>query len=483
MHGHLTVPAGVELRGVYDVPHHTLGRGSVLRIYAGRNDGNAAPFIVMERNSGLRGLTFFYPEQKCDAIVPYPFMVQGRGENIYVINITAMNPYRMLDFKSFRCDNHRINYPSGAPLKAGVVVGGGSAGGEVYNTQFNSHYWNRSPFPDCPGRLKGGTERRINLVWNFQHENLDAFVFGDCRNERQYQNAVFGSCRGLYFVSENGRGASGLVLGHGSDGTRISMAFDGLGPDGMDVINSQLVSMNSTDPHPAPDKRYLQCGERLNSAARLYNTTFWGQPVNSLTVHGGSLLIELASFFQYAPFVVDGGKMELINTYLGNNVANDSNLILRNGGRASLVGILSPWGMRLNSDAPPSAMTAQFQNQRNSPLPGAKEISVTLGKTQKRLGLSLREHSVESENVPVTRGGRAAWASARHPPQAPDSYMMYWLVKFPEFRNGGAPKVTISVEYFDEGTGDFRICYDSSDRSVKALPHAPGAWKRPRYSN
>ena len=338
--------------------------------------------------------------------------------------------------------------------------------------------WTHSPYPDCPGIPKArdaySGDRNKNPVLEYIMENLDAFIFGDCQGELGYYVCECGVGRGIHFVCQNGKGASGLMLGYANEASAIAAQFDGLSPAGMDFINSELTA------YYGANGGFVLCGKEFNSEARFFNTRIWGVPQFSADVQGGSLVFDTASFRNYAPFLVDGARLTLINNFfdINSKAAAGKELEIKNGGQVTLVGNMSAHGMRCNADAPPSAMTAQFQNQRNSPLPpGAKEISVTLGKTQKRLGLSLREHSVESENVPVTRGGRAAWASARHPPQAPDSYMMYWLVKFPEFRNGGAPKVTISVEYFDEGTGDFRICYDSSDRSVKALPHAPGAWK------
>ena len=266
--GNLIVPSGVELRGVYDVEHHSRGLGSVLQVYAGRNKVDAAPFIILKKNSGLRGLSFYYPEQLCDDIVPYPFLVQGRGENIYVVNINAMNPYKLLDFKTYRCDRHHIEYPSGCPLRVGVAVGGGSTGGIVLNAMFNSNNWAWSPYTDSPGLGTKGAQKGVNLGWIFQYNNLEAFVFGNCKDEIQYENSVFGSNIGLHFVSENGVGASGIVLGHGTDGSLIPMAFDGLGPDGMDVINSQLVAMYCVGLPSNTEKRYIHCGReiKLNSA-------------------------------------------------------------------------------------------------------------------------------------------------------------------------------------------------------------------------
>jgi len=364
LRGRLTVPSGVELRGVYDAEHHTRGWGSVVRVYAGRNDEHGAPTIVMERNSGLRGLTFYYPEQRYDAVVPYPFLVQGRGAGIYVVNVTAANPYKLLDFRTYRCDGHHIEYAAGAPLRVGIAVGGGSAGGEVLNVQFNPHYWAWCPFPDGPGMGPADAGAGRNPVWTYQYRNLEAFVFGDCRDEIQYQNTVFGSRTGLHFVAENGTGASGIVLGHGTDGSMVSMEFDGLSPKGLDVIDSQLVTMDCANVPPASEKAYVRCGSGLRSTARMFNTTFWGTPANAVVVHGGGLDIDLASFCMYGPLLVDGGRLQLAAAFLGQPTAGESELAVRTDGYAYLVGNLSPVGMRANSDAPVGAITERLANRR-----------------------------------------------------------------------------------------------------------------------
>ncbi len=100
------------------------------------------------------------------------------------------------------------------------------------------------------------------------------------------------------------------------------------------------------------------------------------------------------------------------------------------------------------------------------PIPaGSKEISVTLTNPQKNAGLLLSESDAETNNEPVVKAGCPAWAATKRSshPAAFNRYMMYYVVDFPEFKNGKTPKVTFAVDYFDEGIGDFRILYDSND--------------------
>ena len=41
--------------------------------------------------------------------MPFPYTIQGRGEGIYVVNIVAINCYKILDFMTCRCDRHYLD--------------------------------------------------------------------------------------------------------------------------------------------------------------------------------------------------------------------------------------------------------------------------------------------------------------------------------------------------------------------------------------
>lgn len=276
--GQLSVPSGVELRGIHDVPHHTAGGGSILHVYPG---SSTEPSIILDKSSGIRGMTFNYPEQDIENLKAYPFLLQGRGEDIYVINVNCANPYRFLDLATFRCDRHYVDYLSGAPLETGISISGGSTGGEVRNTQFNPHYWMRTPnnrfFSNRP---------KSDLVWSFQKENLDAIVVGDCTGQFLFQNFVFGSLYGIHFKSQAGNGPVNCIShGHGTDGSKIGVFFES-GSGKIFMINSELVAMSSQN------KTAIRLGENFLSEATLINTMVWGSPDLLAEVENGSLLLQ-----------------------------------------------------------------------------------------------------------------------------------------------------------------------------------------------
>ncbi|VGO12830.1 Alginate lyase 7 [Pontiella desulfatans] len=283
--GRLSIPGGVELRGVHDVPHHTMGGGSVLHIYPPDDE----PTIAMEANSGMRGLSFNYPEQRIEEVKEYPFLIQGRGENIYVINVNAANPFKFIDFMSHRCDRHFIDYPSGAPFKVGVAVGGGSRNGIVQNMQFNPHYWSRAPRRNplyankTDGGVSSGTGARF---WTYQKENLDALVVGHTENQFLYQNFVFGSLYGIHFTQQNGEGAINCVShGHGTDGSKISCYFE-YGHGEISMVNTELVAMSSQN------KTAILISDGFDSEATLINTMVWGNPDILADVGNGTLTLQ-----------------------------------------------------------------------------------------------------------------------------------------------------------------------------------------------
>jgi hypothetical protein len=338
--GNLTVPHGVELRGSHDLPHTQYARGgSTLTVFAGRNQENAPPAVLLQQGSGLRGMTIAYPEdQDSSEIAPYPFTIQGQGENIYVVNVTAVNPYKVADFMTHRCDRHYLDCIRGNPYRLGIAVGGGSIDGEMRDNHFK------------PGP-KGFAAHEAAL---------EAFVLGDCHNESILQNMVFATCVGYHFISQGGKCASGLSLGAGTDGTSYAVVCDKLDPAGFDFINAGIDLFHHVKSGARKDKAFVRLAKDNAGEVRFYNTFFGGMPDASTVIDDGSVVMETVNFRRFGPFVVDRGSFLLANAYLGED---------RTAGRAWI-------------DTKPEAvvrLTALYlpsdQISRSSALPG--DIAVT----------------------------------------------------------------------------------------------------------
>ena len=466
LHGNLTVPPGVELRGAYDVPSHSnaisRGRGSLVYVYGGKGQETGPPAVTLQAGAGIRGVSFFYPEQSVTEPVPFPYLLQGTGADVYVINVTAANPYHFLDLFSHRCDRHFVDYLSGAVIRTGVRVGGGSVGGLVQNAQFNQHYWGRSIFPNLPGDRK-----LFQKLPDFMYAHQDGFVLGDCHDEVMFHNFVIPSHRGLVLQQDDGRGPNALVVGHGTDWAQYAMVIEGVGQQGVTLVNTQLVAVLRE--HPSA---YVLLTDQFQQRVRLINSTMWGHPRSAIVVQGGELTLQQANLAPLGDGVhVNHGSLRLVNSLCGTPTTFDVEQAESVQSQANLYtnGLLGPSATKV-------ASTADTQREA-TPRPDAKDISVVLSYPQRVDGLRLVESNGETLNQPTTKAGRAGWTAVERAEQLQGLRYVYFNVTNAGFREGQHPKLTIELDYFDEGDCDAQLVYDSSDQRVKVTAERPGAWK------
>ena len=289
LNGTLTVPTGVELKGVFDTPNDTKTKGSLLNVYSGRNNANGTPFIRLQPGSGIKGFTFHYPEQIYNTndtvnfgMVPYPFLIRGLGADVYVMNLSATIPYQLLDLATYRCDRHYVDYIFATALKTGIHVGNGAVGGQIQNCQLNpSAYTQASSYYVS---IPSGTANNIHsILWR----DATPYLFGHMTNEVLHENFVFGGLKGFHLVSEAGQGPSGHCLGFGVDQCTVAMQIDAVGNAGLEPINSQIVSVNGTSGH------YLETGAALTNTFRMFSSAGWGTHQYSAVINGGDVRLQL----------------------------------------------------------------------------------------------------------------------------------------------------------------------------------------------
>lgn len=210
--GTLTVPTGVELRGAAAVPHHTMNGGTVLFVYGGRGMASGAPFVTLQPGAGLRGLSFWYPEQDVGAPVAYPWTVQARGKNCWMTDVNIANSWQGADFASYPSDGHRIAYFSGGFYRTGLKVGKCATTGWVEDVQMNTHYVYRRPWdhPLLEPKEEGKGEPAFML---YQRDWLQGLVFTDCADERITGTFLYAARDGIVFSGKT----KASVLIHGTD--------------------------------------------------------------------------------------------------------------------------------------------------------------------------------------------------------------------------------------------------------------------------
>ena len=352
VHGNLSVPAEVELRGTYDMPHTTIAAiGTGLMLYGGRGDEKAPPALTLKARAGLRGVSLLYPEQTAEA-TPYPFTIQGQGADIYLVSVTGGDTYKFVDLMNYRCDNHYLESLRGDAFREGVAVGGGSTGGELRDIHLK------------PGRLNR----------NYPQEHLEAFVLGDCNHEFVFQNMVYGTLTGYRFIEQNGRGASAfLAYGAGADASPQNVVCEALGKGGADFINAGIE--NNT--RGRVRKTMITVRPGCNGQLRFYNPFLGGKPDNAARIESGSVLVEMGNFSRFAPFEVNGGTLSLMTSYLGEDLTQGAGVIhaVRPPSPITVSGTFSPAGITRSPDTA-EASVVENCNTKYEPSPIAKTYKV-----------------------------------------------------------------------------------------------------------
>ncbi|MBN1674282.1 MAG: chitobiase/beta-hexosaminidase C-terminal domain-containing protein [Kiritimatiellae bacterium] len=297
--GTLAVPTGVELRGCFDVPHHTRSGGSTLMPVGGRGQEEGPPFIVLAPKSGLRGFTVWYPEQHIRNVTPYPWAVRGAGPGCWILDVCLSNPYQGVDFATHPSDGHLLRYLCGAPMRCGLRVDKGS--GVVECCHFNPHYWGRRPAGHpAPEGLAGG-EALIQPAIRYMQGHLDGLVFGDCPKTLQVNNFVLGCRHGLRFAGR-AAGSSGRVIQHGSDASTYGVAIEKAG--NLELVNTQMVSPGAA----------LLVTEPFAGKAAMFNALSWGGRARytaSLAGKGDVLLQQWHCTRTVAPVDVRSGRADI----------------------------------------------------------------------------------------------------------------------------------------------------------------------------
>ncbi len=255
----LLVPSGVELRGIFEGPTHTMVPGSCLFVDCGEGQEDGAPFISLQAGAGARGLVLWYPKQDLAALQPYPWTIRALGPDCWVRDVALANPWQAVDFASAsETGGHVIQGLTGAPLRRGLFVDNASTPGYVANVQFVIHYWDRND-SHFPGTLPA-TQAGID----FMAAQLEAFNFGRCADEFVFQTFVYADRLGLAL----GDGFRGTVHLHGSDAAEIGVQVSG-------DAEVQLVNTNCA-PFMGSRPTGLVTTEDFTGRLELVNSSFWG---------------------------------------------------------------------------------------------------------------------------------------------------------------------------------------------------------------
>lgn len=328
----IKVPSGVELRGTWDVQHHTQSGGAgIFTTYAGGAAGeNGPPLIQLAEGAGIRGFTIVQLNIATDgysAMNPRktPFLVQGQGPNVYIVNLTVGGGDKGIDLASYNTSGHYVDYFAGVLARAGIWVGGGAEGGFIRNMQLNPHYGSRLP--------QGGQGYPMISLTRFIQSNCSALKFADIKNQTIFNNFVYGSFYGIHFLKDTITGKNPgemTVIGHGSDGCSYSLFVEDAGKNTrLIAINSELVNTRTAE----PVRSYVLMGGEANTnkvhpdaALILYNSAFWGSPTIGAIINSGTVRFQQANFQRSGAPAIDnrGGKAHVYSSYFAQRMQGEA---------------------------------------------------------------------------------------------------------------------------------------------------------------
>ncbi len=270
--GPITVPAGVTLAGVWEAPHHAqLKKGTVIEVYAGKNQEDGPAAITLSPSSAVKGITFFYPEQRIPGTIAYPWTIQGSGMHCSVIDCTFVNAYKAIDFGTHWNELHYIRNIFGCPLKVGVSIDKCSDIGRIENVHFNPHYWGRAEVDGIP---------KWEDLLNYIQANLIAFEFARTDWEYVHNTFVFGAKVGYRFYKGSDGTVNGNFLGIGADWCgRAVLVEESQGP-GLLITNGEFVGGDKAD-------AYVELTPTHTGVVQFSNCSFWG-PCPTIAIIDGN---------------------------------------------------------------------------------------------------------------------------------------------------------------------------------------------------
>ncbi len=271
--GSLTFPKEVTLRGSFAyAPAHAGIRdnsdekpvyGTVLmpRANAGAEDG--APFITLQTNSVIKGVSIHYPDQdpKSDEPTPYPYTIAMRGNNPAVLDVELLNPYNGIDASQ----NQRalIRNVHGQPIHIGVYVNDVYDIGRIENVHWNPWWSIGTP------------------VYEWQMNHGVGFLFGRTDWHYVLNTFCFGYNVGYQFIETDKGVTNGNFLGIGADNCYTALEVQNSAPFGILITNGEFVSFKG------PDPTMVRVTDTNEGSVRFNNCAFWG-PCNRNAVVDGS---------------------------------------------------------------------------------------------------------------------------------------------------------------------------------------------------
>jgi hypothetical protein len=232
-----------------------------LYVTGGKGTEEGTPFITLNTNSSVAGLTIYYPEQVADANpLAYPWAIAMRGKNPAAFDLELLNPYQGID--ASQNERHNIRNISGQPLRRGIWVDAIYDIGRIENVHFNP-WWSLN-----------------TRAYQWQIEHGEAFIFGRSDWEYVFNTFCYGYHVGYKFVQSGTGMCNGNFLGVGADDCNRAVLVEQSAPFALLIANAEFTSFHGDDP------TMVEVCETNRGVVRISNSAFWG-PCNQIAKIAG----------------------------------------------------------------------------------------------------------------------------------------------------------------------------------------------------
>ena len=264
--GTIAIPVGTALEGSWRGPHYPdPHKGTMLLVHSGRDREDSEAFVTLASDSTIKGVSFYYPEQKAADIRPYPWTISVRGDRVNVIDIAMANSYNALDCGTHYNAAHYLRNLNITALRRGVFVDRVYDIGRMENIHIHPSEWHS---------LHELTPSDQEAFKNFVLANLEGFIIGKCDWSYMFDCFVIWAKVGFHFIElqlepgkELGQAPAGniLITQSGSDMSPLAVKVDmvqdhsGIAFENCQFMNSVEIEDTNTGP------------------VKLTNCGFWGQ--------------------------------------------------------------------------------------------------------------------------------------------------------------------------------------------------------------
>jgi PKD repeat protein len=466
MTNNLNVGAGIELRGVHGGRHtpDSTTLGSVITINHGKSSDTGTAFITLGDRSGIRGLTFHYPDQSYLTPYKYPFMIRCQGFRIYLIDDAATDAYQAVDLDN--ADQHLVEYSFFGAWKKAYQIGGGSENGRIQNLHVKWDFWRDSALDGYPSNITEHDRGEVTCG-----KNLNTFTLNNCSNQTLF--AIFNhACH--TFITQNG--GSGAAYGVAAEELQRGVVLNTNAASGrFDFVVCALNVHNQGD---WAGKCAFMVNSNFTGDVVFYNTFFRGNPEYLISSDSGNLVLQQGDFnsggSRGVAVIKAGGNVTMDNCGYGIpfdlDVPAEGSMKSRHThfdggyGNMGVVGVVSNI---LNTYAG-SVIMADI----NQAPPRARGITINTSNVA----------PVLVNTFPAPSGSRSTmdYVSQFYGYHRVSGSNILFNITDPDFTNAAAGSVDIKIQYLEDTDGTVKVYYDSTSGeklgATWAISATNGAW-------